>query len=327
MDPLSQAAFGAVAGQLSTRRRYYALAIVAGALGGMASDLDVLIRSSSDPLMGLMMHRYFTHSLAFIPVGGLMVTLTLYGIAWAWRKWWFPTKRKATNATLPNFYRMWFLTTVGFATHGLVDAMTSYGTVLFWPFTDKRISLDWVSIIDPIVTLPLLLGIWLSYRKTSPKPLAYCTIFVGAYLSFLATWHARTETLFNEQLAKHNIVADHVRVMPALFEPLTYRAVYRADGEIVITKLQTTLNDKMIMTPAGRVPLFDSTTKPLSLKLRKQLKNYNWFADGFTGVYSQNPLILGDYRYGSFDTPPKPLWGLEVNVENSTVKPVSLRFQ
>ncbi|GAL32009.1 integral membrane protein [Vibrio maritimus] len=43
--------------------------MVAGALGllsGLAPDIDVLIRSSHDPLLFLEFHRQFTHSLLFI---------------------------------------------------------------------------------------------------------------------------------------------------------------------------------------------------------------------------------------------------------------------
>jgi len=49
-------------------------ACVIGALAGMAPDLDILIRSSSDPLLKLEFHRHFSHSLFFIPVG------TLFGV-------------------------------------------------------------------------------------------------------------------------------------------------------------------------------------------------------------------------------------------------------
>ncbi len=35
-------------------------------------DMDVLIRSASDPLLAIEYHRHFTHALAFIPVGGLI---------------------------------------------------------------------------------------------------------------------------------------------------------------------------------------------------------------------------------------------------------------
>ena len=70
MDPLTQGALGAALPQsTAVRGKYAGSAGLFGFLAGMAADLDVLIRSSSDPLLFLEYHRQFTHSLVFIPVG------------------------------------------------------------------------------------------------------------------------------------------------------------------------------------------------------------------------------------------------------------------
>ena len=39
---------------------------------------------------------------------------------------------------------------MGAITHGLIDACTSYGTLLYWPISHHRESWDIISIIDPI---------------------------------------------------------------------------------------------------------------------------------------------------------------------------------
>ena len=43
---------------------------------------------------------------------------------------------------------------MGYATHGLLDSCTSYGTQLFWPFSDVRVAWDTMSIVDPLFTVP-----------------------------------------------------------------------------------------------------------------------------------------------------------------------------
>ena len=78
MDPVTQGAFGAVFAQLKGRQKDLAKAGVIGALAGMAPDLDILIRSDTDPLLALEYHRHFSHSLSFIPIGGLIVSLVLH---------------------------------------------------------------------------------------------------------------------------------------------------------------------------------------------------------------------------------------------------------
>ena len=61
MDPLSQGAVAAVVAQQPTKFKNILVVTVLGFLSGMAPDLDILIRSSSDPLLTLEFHRQFTH--------------------------------------------------------------------------------------------------------------------------------------------------------------------------------------------------------------------------------------------------------------------------
>ena len=61
MDPLSQGTVGAAFAQ-STANKHNLLKIgVIGFLAGLAPDLDVLIQSSTDPILSLEYHRQFSH--------------------------------------------------------------------------------------------------------------------------------------------------------------------------------------------------------------------------------------------------------------------------
>ena len=77
MDPLTQGTIGAVLPQALGKKNLGVVALL-GFLSGMAPDLDILIRSSTDPLLSLEYHRQFTHSLIFIPFGGLICALFLF---------------------------------------------------------------------------------------------------------------------------------------------------------------------------------------------------------------------------------------------------------
>jgi len=70
MDPLSQGTIGASFSQSLSSKNLLTIGII-GFLAGMSPDLDVLIKSDQDPLLFLEFHRQFTHSLFFIPIGGL----------------------------------------------------------------------------------------------------------------------------------------------------------------------------------------------------------------------------------------------------------------
>ena len=72
MDPLTQGLLGATAAANSRLAKApRAVALGLGFLGGLAADPDVLLRSTSDPLLFLPFPRQSTHSLVFIPRVGL----------------------------------------------------------------------------------------------------------------------------------------------------------------------------------------------------------------------------------------------------------------
>ena len=168
MDPVSQGVLGAALPQAVARRPKASLALICGMLGGLAPDLDVLIRSSSDPLLSLEYHRQFTHSLLFIPVGAALVALAVQGIlgrSWHWR-----------------FRDVYLYCLLGYATHALLDACTTYGTQLFWPFSDRRVAWNNISVVDPMLTLPLLGGVLLAYFRRSVMPARIALIWCICYL-------------------------------------------------------------------------------------------------------------------------------------------------
>ena len=78
MDPVSQGILGAsLAGSISESKKLR-IASVCGFFGGLAPDLDILIKSSTDPLLSLEFHRHFTHSIFFVPLGALITGLFLF---------------------------------------------------------------------------------------------------------------------------------------------------------------------------------------------------------------------------------------------------------
>ncbi|WP_425609828.1 metal-dependent hydrolase [Vibrio splendidus] len=126
MDPLTQGVLGASLSQSASNKQHLVVAGVLGLLSGLAPDLDSLIKSQSDPLLALEFHRQFTHSLFFIPIGSLICALALHHLI---------AKRRGLS-----FKQSWLFCALGYGTHALLDACTTYGTQLLWPFTNARIN-------------------------------------------------------------------------------------------------------------------------------------------------------------------------------------------
>ena len=114
MDPLSQGTVGAAFAQsVANKNNIFKISFI-GFLAGLMPDLDVLIQSSTDPILSLEYHRQFTHSLFFIPFGSLIFTFLVFPLV-------------KSSLSLKTVY---FTSLLGYATHGLLDACTSYGTQL-----------------------------------------------------------------------------------------------------------------------------------------------------------------------------------------------------
>ena len=109
----------------------------------MAADIDIFFKSDIDPLFYLEFHRQFTHSLLFIPIGSFLCACFFYYL--------FLRSKDI------KFKETYIYCTLGYATHGLLDSCTSYGTQLLWPFTNERIAWNLISIIDPLFTIPLVI--------------------------------------------------------------------------------------------------------------------------------------------------------------------------
>ena len=178
MDPISQGIVGAVCARTARPKSPARDTLLLGALAGMAPDLDVLIRSGTDPLLFLEYHRQFTHSIAFAPVGALIVaTATL----------------RLFKSSFKTFIERYWICLAGYFSHGFLDATTTYGTQLYFPFADTRIAWNVMSIIDPLYTLPLLLFSLLAILFAHRGYHLVALLWMVGYVSFGTVQRERAE--------------------------------------------------------------------------------------------------------------------------------------
>ncbi len=320
MDPISQAVLGASVAQAVVQTRLGKglggrRAALLGAAGGVAPDFDVLIRSSGDPLMALEFHRHFTHSLAFIPIGGLLVGLP--ALWWARRRDW---REDGPDSAQISALLIFAATTLGWATHGLLDAFTSYGTMLFWPFSRVRVAWAWISTIDLLYTLPLAAGALLSARPgATPRAARACLLASSLYMVFCGFQHARAEATLDTltTIRGHRVEVD--RVQPLVFNNRLWRTLYRtSDGvlhtdTIVVPWLGAARHIGSARIP-GLPPAETNTdaNAEAGLGRAQDLALFSWFADGWLyptdDIDADDPsaVVICDARYSlhppSFDS-------------------------
>lgn len=144
MDSLTQAALGAVVGQMVLGRQLGRRALAWGALFGTLPDLDVVFTWFLPTAWDLRVHRGISHSIWLML---LLSWLLAKPLARRWKR----------DKVAPS--RAGFFVFLAWSTHVLIDVFTVYGTGVFDPLPMEWVSFDNLFIIDPFFTLPLLVAV------------------------------------------------------------------------------------------------------------------------------------------------------------------------
>ncbi|MCY4286121.1 MAG: metal-dependent hydrolase [Thiotrichales bacterium] len=301
MDPISQGALGAVASQVGSRRGKIRVVALLGCIAGMAPDLDVFISSSSDPLLFLEYHRQFTHALLFIPVGAALVALFLH-----------PFVRRTLR-----FRQNYLVCLLGYATHGLLDACTSYGTQLLWPFSDERVAWNNISIVDPLFTLPLLcLGILAVVRRRRALAIAGLIWAIG-YLLLGVVQHQRAEAAGVQLATERGHQPHRLSAKAGFANLLVWKVIYEHGGRFYVDGIRvgpavTVCDGTSIARLEVRrdFPWLDPDSRQA-----RDVERFRWFSDGYVAVDPDVPNRIVDIRYSMVPNTIDPLWGIELDPE------------
>jgi inner membrane protein len=304
MDPLSQATLGAAAAQSLIKKSDLARIALIGALAGMAPDLDVLIQSSTDPLLQLEYHRQFTHSLVFIPVGALLCAVAF---------WPFMQRHM-------SFKAIWLTALAGYATHGLLDACTTYGTLLLWPFSDTRIAWNTISVIDPVFTLPLLGFVIAAGVKKSQFIGRLGMAWVALYLSIGVIQEERAIAAGEALAADRGHAPDVVSAKPSFGNVLLWKTVYECDDHFWVDAVRAG-GDVTIIEGDHVARLNLQSSFPwlnTDSQQARDVERFRWFSNDYLAVDRDDPLLIVDMRYSHLPNEIKGLWGIRLDPNAST---------
>ena len=303
MDPLTQGVLGAALPQSISNKKSLGVIGIVGFLSGLAPDLDILIKSESDPILFLEFHRQFTHSLIFIPFGGLICALVLHFLI---------SKRFKIR-----FKDAWIYSTLGYGTHGLLDACTSYGTLLFWPFSQTRIAWNNISIIDPLFTLPLLILIVIAGLKQKRIFAVIAILWAVFYLSLGV--HQKNEAIkVSKTIAKsrgHD--ASRINVKPSIGNILLWKSIYETQDKFYIDAIRLGWSPKIFNGESIDKVNIQSAFPWLMLKSQqaKDIKRFKWFSNGYIAINPKNKNQIIDIRYSELPNEIGGLWGIEISKE------------
>ena len=302
MDPVSQGAVGAAFAQSAAKKENIILIGFIGFLAGLAPDLDVLIRSEDDPILFLEYHRQFSHSLFFIPIGSFFVALFI-----------FPFVRGLMSLSM-----VYIASFLGYATHGLLDACTSYGTQLFWPFSDQRVTWNNISIVDPIFTVPIviLLAIAITKRK---RIFSFIAIgWITFYLSLGFIQYERTLSAAMDLANSRGHNAERMTLKPSFGNLILWKSIYQHEETYYVDAIRTVHSSTWCLGES--IEMFDYQYHLPSLdkdsQQAKDIERFRWFSQDYLGYDDKNSLVT-DIRYSMIPNQIAPMWGLVIDTEQS----------
>jgi inner membrane protein len=298
VDPLTHILLGASLGYVTHRKQLGRMAAFAGGLAAFAPDADVFIRSAADPLLAIEHHRGFTHSLAFSPVGATIVAgLWLFRPAWRSRAWLW----------------LWRCCLVAYVSHTLLDAATTYGTQLLWPFSSHRTGWDIIAIIDPIFTLTLLTGLaWALFRQRL-TPCLVALSLAGGYTLVGGIQHARAVDAQRTLATKRGHRIERVEVMPTLANNVVWRGLY-SDGEKMFSdRIRVGWFSGPAVREGWSLPLVraaDLSPAESARNRQRSFERFAWFSDHWVGRSPADVTVLADMRYSLSAEAFDPIWGI-----------------
>jgi inner membrane protein len=283
MDSVSQFVLGSAVCSAALGARTSAVrAVLWGGVIATLPDLDILFEHG-DAIQNMTRHRAESHSLLYLT---LAAPLLAFGIA-------------ALHRERALFRRWWLGVWLALFTHPLLDALTIYGTQLWLPFSEHPVAIGSLSVVDPLYTLPLLVGVVaLCIGRGGPRSrkwnLAGLVLSTG-YAAWSLFAQQQVAGIAERSLAAAGIHGATVQVSPAPFQTLLWRAVAgtkeRAyEGMYSLCDAEPTMHFESIELG---VPLLEQ------LRGNASVDRLTWFAGGFVkAVRVGDDVQLTDLRMG-----------------------------
>ena len=282
MESVTHVAFGAALGEAVLGRKLGNRAMFWGAVAGSLPDLDVLFKPFEDDIGFLTYHRGITHSVLFV----LVASPILGRLLARWLRQRFP------EVTLLHCVGLFF---VGLMSHVLLDACTTYGTQLWLPFSNCRVALNNIFIIDPLFTFPLLISgiVCLMLKRASERRrLVNCVGIALSCLYLAVTFVNKFEArrVFAAALSSQGIQTQRFMTGPTPLNSVLWYCI--AEDEDGFRIGYYSLLDRQKQVRFSHIPRNEGLIE--NLKDRRAVDTLVWFSSGYYTVHEERGRLIFD---------------------------------
>lgn len=285
MDSLTQFTLGAAVSALCLGKTLGPRkAVILGGLLGTIPDLDVFL-PFDNPVDSFVLHRGWTHSLLVHAVAAPVVGELLV---------------RSIKALREQRYLVWMTVFLCFATHAIIDAMTVYGTRLFWPVYPDPVGVGSIFIIDPLYSLPLIgVVIWTLFRSSWSSRLKAglmsALLFSSAYMGLGVALQANAESRAKTIFANAGIEASKIFAIAAPFNTVVWKVIGLEDDRYHNLYLSLFDNDQ-------NARIYTHQRHPELVACLQDVDAFaklKWFSRGYYRADMENQkVVVSDLRMG-----------------------------
>ncbi|HEX3035749.1 MAG TPA: metal-dependent hydrolase [Thermodesulfobacteriota bacterium] len=283
MDTITHGLIGVLASKSGFYQKARKAATIAFLVGAVFPDADV-ITAFFGPEFSLRYHRGITHSVIAAPFFALILGAIIYRFS-----------------SFKNFRFLTLMVALGTYSHIFFDLITSYGTVIFDPLSMERYSWNLVFILDPFITIPVLIGLIICWKKEklALRVSAALFVFLSFYLLFcLYSREAVEERLVNfTEERSLNVIKSSV--YPSPLAPIFWMGVIETDDKFY------KVNMRLFGDDTRDVVEITKTDENRFVNMAKDLRTvqlYLWFAEFPVSRYriedSRYIVEFYDLRFG-----------------------------
>ena len=311
MDSLTHTVLGICLGDAIAGKKMGKRAMLYGALANNLPDIDVVSSLWMSQADGLLAHRGFTHSIFFA-----MAMTPLLAV-------FFHRRLRNENANLNDWL---LLFGSGLFIHIFIDALTSYGTGWFEPFSHHRITFNILFVADVLYTLPFLAGavMLIVLKKDHPRRRFWQRLAIGLNLLYLV--FALRNKIIIDRDAKATFAGQGIAYTGYFTTPTPLNNFL---WFVVASTKDGYYSGYRSILDTFDMPLYyfsknDSLLKPYSEQ--DDVKKLVRFANGYYALTASNgEVILNDLRFGrvnGWTDPAAPFvfrYSLSKNADNDLV--------
>lgn len=312
MDSLTQIVLGAAIGEKTLGKKLGNKALLYGAIAGTIPDLDVFVGKWLDPITAIEIHRGFSHSILFF-----VLLSPILG-------WLLCKIEKKNNISFKQATIFWFL---GLFTHALLDAFTTWGTQLLYPF-DIRFSMHSIFVIDPLYTLPFLVCILLlmRYKRTNPKRQKLVNLGLmmsSLYLLLTVFVQQIVKSKFEARLLEENISYNRKITKPSPMNIVLWNTIIETDTGYYLADYS------FFDTQPISFDFYPKNADLLTaIQNEKVVRQLQWISEGWWLMTQKDgQLFLNDIRFGLLTADrqnPEFSFSYELIEDNNTVQAIEV---